>query len=176
MSKRKGLAGIYQITTFLAVVLLLLILFVSAAYFFVIPSPDDARQQDDALGVFAENRAAWESRRPASFRYVVERDCNCGPEFVEPYIATEEGSARSAIFNVEVESAGGEFLSSPPDPVWIGDLFDLIERSLRADKVVEVEYDKDLGFPVSLIVHAGPAPPDSVYRVEVRDFETLVYR
>lgn len=176
MSNRRPLAGIYQITTFLAVVLLLLILFVSAAYFFVIPTPDKTREHEDALGVLAENRSAWQSSRPASFRYVVDRDCYCDAEYVEPYIATEEGGTRAAIFDIEVESASGEFLSSPPDPVWIGDLFDLIERSLRDGSMVEVEYDKDFGFPLSIVVHRDPAPPDSAYRVEVRDFETLVYR
>ena len=35
MTRRKPLAGIYQLTTFLALVLLLLILFISAAAFFV---------------------------------------------------------------------------------------------------------------------------------------------
>jgi hypothetical protein len=176
MSNRRPLAGIYQITTFLAVVLLLLILFVSAAYFFVIPSPDPSREQHDALGVLAKSRTAWESGRPASFRYVVDRDCQCVPEYVEPYIATEQAGTRTAIFNIEVESADGEFLSIPPEPIWIGDLFDLIERSLVDDKLVEVEYDRDLGFPVSIVVHPEPSPTDSVYRVEVRDFETLEYR
>ena len=41
---------------------------------------------------------------------------------------------------------------------------------------VEVAYDKEFGFPVSVLVHPVPRPPDSVYRVEVRDFETLEYR
>ena len=176
MTNRRPLAGIYQITTFLAVVLLLLILFVSTAYFFVVPTPEKAREQEDALGVLAENRTAWESSQPASFRYVVDRDCNCDPEYVEPYVATEHGSTRAAIFNIEVESASGEFLSSPPDAIWIGDLFELIERSLRDDRVVEVQYDKDLGFPESLVVHPVQASPGSMYRVHVRDFETLVYR
>lgn len=176
MTNRRPLAGIYQITTFLAVVLLLLILFVSAAYFFVVPTPDKVRAQEDALGVLAENRAAWESSQPASFRYVVDRDCNCEPAYVEPYIATEHGGSRAAIFNVEVESASGEFLSSPPDPIWIGDIFDLVERSLRDDKVVEVQYDQDLGFPESLVVHPVQSSPGSVYRIDIRDFETLVYR
>jgi hypothetical protein len=40
MTKRKPLAAIYQITTFLALVLLLLILFVSASWFFMIPAPE----------------------------------------------------------------------------------------------------------------------------------------
>ena len=42
--------------------------------------------------------------------------------------------------------------------------------------VVEIEYDKDLGFPVSILVRPDPAPPDSVYRIEVRDFEIIEYR
>jgi hypothetical protein len=176
MTNRRPLAGIYQITTFLAVVLLLLILFVSTAYFFVIPTPDKVRAQEDALGILAENRTAWESSQPASFRYVVDRDCNCDPEYVEPYVATEDGSTRAANFNVEVESASGEFLSSPPDPVWIGDLFDLIERSLSDDRVVDVKYDKDLVYPESLVVHPEQPSPGSVYRIDVRDFETLAYR
>ena len=40
MTRKKPLAGIYQLTTFLALVLLLLILFISAAYFFMIPAPE----------------------------------------------------------------------------------------------------------------------------------------
>ncbi len=176
MSKRKSLVGIYQITTFLAVVLLLLILFVSAAYFFVIPSPDESGTQEDSLAVLAEQRSVWRSGRPASFRYVVDRDCYCSPEYVEPYIAIEERGSRTAIFNVEVESGSGEFLASPPEPVWIEDVFDLIEQSLRDGKIVEVRYDKELGFPVSLVVRPEPTPPDSVYRVEVRDFEITEYR
>jgi hypothetical protein len=77
---------------------------------------------------------------------------------------------------IEIETAGGEFISTPPGPVWIDDLFDLIEQSVREDKHVEVSYHKEFGFPVSVLVHPDPPPPDSVYRVEVRDFETLEYR
>ena len=176
MMRKKPLAGIYQITTFLAVVLLLLILFVSAAYFFVIPGEDGSGRDGDRLAEVAANRLAWESMRPASFRYVVDRDCYCDPAYLEPYIATEEHGTRSANFNIEIESASGEFLSSPPDPLWIENLFELIEQAVGDEKVVDVEYDRELGFPVSIVVRPDPAPPDSVYRVEVRDFETLEYR
>ena len=176
MSKRKPPVGIYQITTFLAVVLLLLILFVSAAYFFVIPSSEKSQEHVDLLGEVAAMRSTWEARRPTSFRYVVDRDCYCAPEFVEPYIATEEQGSRTAIFSIEIESASGEFLAIPPNPVWIDDLFGLIEQSVREGKIVEVEYDRDLGHPVSIITRPDPAPPDSEYRVEVRDFEIIAYR
>lgn len=176
MTHRKPLVGIYQLTTFLALVLLLLILFISVAYFFFIPAPDTAAGQRDLLAELAEKRSTWEARRPTAFRYVVDRDCYCERSYIEPYIATEDQGNKSAAFNVEIESPSGEFVSTPPGAVWIDDLFDLVELSVREDKHVEVEYDKELGFPVLIVTHPDPPPPDSVYRVEVRDFETLEYR
>lgn len=176
MTRKKPLAGLYQLTTFLAVVLLLLILFVSAAYFFYIPAPGDASGARDLLAELSDQRDAWDAKRPAAFRYVVDRDCYCERTYVEPYIATEEPGGNSAAFTIEIETMSGEFIAVPPDPVWIDDLFDLVERSVREDKHVEVSYDKEFGFPSAIMVHPVPPPPDSVYRIEVRDFETLEYR
>jgi hypothetical protein len=176
MTRRKPLAGIYQLTTFLALVLLLLILFISAAYFFFIPAPDTATGQQDLLAELAEQRSTWSARRPAAFRYVVDRDCYCERTYVEPYVATEEPGGKLAAFTIEIETASGEFIAVPPDPVWMDDLFDLVEQSVREEKHVEVAYDKEFGFPSSVLVHPVPRAPDSVFRIEVRDFETLEYR
>jgi hypothetical protein len=155
---------------------LLLILFISAAYFFFLTAPDASPDDGERLAVLAQRQATWESRRPAAFRYVVDRDCYCERTYVEPYVAVEEHGRKSAAFAIEIESAAGEFIAAPPGPVWIDDLFDLIERSVREEKSVDVDYHKDLGFPVSIVVRPQPAPPDSVFRVEVRDFEILEYR
>lgn len=176
MKRKNPLAGIYQLTTFLALVLLLLILFVSVAYFFFIPAPGDASGPRDLLAELSEQRSAWDARRPAAFRYVVDRDCYCERTYVEPYIVTEETGGKYAAFAIEIETASGEFIAVPPDPVWIDDLFDLVEQSVHEEKHVEVAYDKEFGYPSSVMVHPVPRPPDSVYRVEVRDFETLEYR
>ena len=176
MTRKKPLAGIYQLTTFLALVLLLLILFVSAAYFFYIPAPGDASDTGDLLAELSDQRNTWETKRPAGFRYVVDRDCYCERTYVEPYIATEEPGGKLAAFTIEIETASGEFITVPPGPVWIDDLFDLVEQSIREEKHVEVAYDREFGFPSSVMVHPVPRPPDSVYRVEVRDFEILEYR
>jgi len=176
MTRRKPLAGIYQLTTFLALALLLLILFISAAYFFFIPAPDTSSDDGDLLAVLAQQRVTWEAERPAAFRYVVDRDCYCERTYVEPYVAIEEHGSKSAAFTIEIENPAGAFIAAPPGPVWIDDLFDLVEQSVREEKSVDVEYHKDLGFPVSIVVHPKPAPPDSVYRVDVRDFEILEYR
>ena len=176
MTRRKPLAGIYQLTTFLALVLLLLILFISAAYFFFIPAPGTVSHDGDALALLARQQATWNAERPASFRYVVDRDCYCERTYVEPYVAIEEEGTKSAAFSIEIESPTGDFISAPPGPVWIDDLFELIGQSLRDEKSVDVQYHEDFGFPVSIFVHPQPAPPDSVFRVEVRDFEILEYR
>ena len=176
MTRRKPLAGIYQLTTFLALVLLLLILFISAAYFFMIPAPDVAPDDGDPLTVLVQQQATWYAERPASFRYVVDRDCYCERTYIQPYVAIEEHGGKSAAFGIEIESPTGDFISEPPDPVWIDDLFEFIEQSVRDDRSVDVVYHKDFGFPVSIVVHPQPAPPDSVFRVEVRDFEILEYR
>jgi hypothetical protein len=176
MTRRKPLAGIYQLTTFLALVLLLLILFISAAYFFFIPAPGTAPDDADPLAMLAQQRATWNAERPAAFRYVVDRDCYCENTYVEPYVAIEEHGMKSAAFSIEIESPTGDFISEPPGPVWIDDLFELIEQSVRDDKSVDVAYHKDFGFPVAVVVQPRPAPPDSVFRVEVRDFEILEYR
>ena len=176
MTRKKPLAGIYQITTFLAVVLLLLILFISAAYFFIIPAPEQATANKDQLTELAANRGTWALRQPASFRYVVDRNCYCDPIYIEPYVAVEERGRKSAAFVIEIESSNGKFVSTPPEPVWIEDLFNLIERSIRGDNHIDVEYHKELGFPMSIVVRPDPSPPDSEYRVEVRDFEITEYR
>ncbi len=176
MKRKKPLAGIYQLTTFLALVLLLLILFVSVAYFFFIPAPGDAPGSRDLLAELSEQRGTWDARQPAAYRYVVDRDCYCERTYIEPYVATEEPGGKLAAFTIEIETASGEFVAVPPEPVWIDDLFDLVDRSIREGKHVEVGYDKELGYPSSVTVHPVPRAPDSVYRIEVRDFETLEYR
>ncbi len=55
-------------------------------------------------------------------------------------------------------------------------MFDLIEQSVLDENHVDVEYDEAFGFPVSILVHPDPPPPDSAYRVEIRDFEITEYR
>ena len=176
MTRRKPLAGIYHLTTFLALVLLLLILFISVAYFFFIPAPHASSDREELLAILAEKRATWEAERPAAFRYVVDRDCYCERTYVEPYVAIEEHGMKSAAFTIEIESTTGEFVSAPPGPVWIDDLFDLIERSVGDEKSVDVEYDREFGFPASILVHPETAPPGSPYRIDIRDFEVLEYR
>jgi len=165
--------GVYQSTTLIAAVFLLLILFVFVGYFFLIPPPDEAPQQSAIIRELQENRLAWENSRPLSYRYVVERSCYCSQEYVTPYIATEEQGRKTAEFLVGVESGTGEFLSEPPEPLWISDIFDELAKAIEADAqpVVEVTYDSRYGYPASVIIRYPQ--PDAGMRYEIRDFEVL---
>jgi hypothetical protein len=55
-------------------------------------------------------------------------------------------------------------VTSPPRPVVIDDVFDVIERALRSGMLIEVRYDSDFGFPERVVVSADD-------RYEIRDFE-----
>jgi len=168
--------GTYQPTTFLAVVLLLLILFVSAAYFVFIPQPDSAQRSGAMLAELRTNQDTWENSRPVSYRYVVHRSCHCGPVDITPYIATEERGLKSAEFRTEVESGSGDFLSAPPQPVWVSDIFNTLIEAMESDAgpVIEVSYDERYGYPV--LADIQYPQPDAYMRYEIRDFEILEHR
>lgn len=163
----------YQATTLLAVVLLLLILFVSTAYIFLLPAPDPMTDQMQVLAEIQEHREEWNDRRPPSYRYVVDRNCYCIPAAIEPFIATEQGGLKTAAFPVPFASETG-FLDSPPYPLWIDDLFELIEQSAHDGDGVLVEYDPKYGFPRLVDIKRDAVDANDHY--EIRDFEILEYR
>ncbi len=169
-------SGVYQSTTLLAVVVLLLILFVSAGYFFLIPSPDRSTDFDSMLIELNENRADWNNNRPLSYRYVVRRSCFCEAIVASPYVATERRGQKTAAFRVDVESGSGEFLDTPPGPVWIEDIFaELIEAmGVNPSPVIEIRYDARYRYPAS--VHIRYAQPDSYVAYDIQDFEVLEHR
>ena len=163
----------YQATTLLAVVLLLLILFVSTAYIFLLPAPDPMANQNQVLAEIQEHREEWNNRRPPSYRYVVDRTCYCIPAAIEPFIATEQGGLKTAAFPVPLASETG-FLDSPPYPLWIDDLFELIVQSAHDGDGVLIEYDPKYGFPRLVDIKRDAVDANDHY--EIRDFEILEYR
>lgn len=165
--------GAYQVTTFFAVVLLLLILFVSAAYVLFLPTPDPQAEQKQLLADLQASRDRWNSRRPRSFRYVVVPYCDCPREDRQPFVASEQRGLRSVAFRVPVTSETGETLTEPRSPMWIDDLFALIEQSSLDGERVLVDYDTSYGYPAMLDVEAETA--NANIRYEIRDFEILEY-
>lgn len=166
----------YQSTTLLAVVLLLLILFISSGYLLLIPPPDGTTRPAAMLAELRSNQETWENDRPLSFRYVVRRSCNCGSVVAAPYIATEYRGQKTASFRIDVEDGSGVFLSSPPDPVWISDIFGELVGAMtsEAGPIIEVSYDERYGYPAA--VEFRYPQPDAYMRYEIQDFEILEHR
>lgn len=173
-SHRAWRRGVFQITTLLAVVLILLIMFISAAYIVLLPGPEQPIDQRQVLDALQANRDQWANQRPVSFRYVVHRTCSCPKATLEPFVATEKRGFKTTSFPIPFESESGETLVSPPSPMWIDDLFELIGRSTPGTNKVFVEYDHSYGFPKLIDIKQDAMDGD--VRYEIRDFEVLEYR
>lgn len=166
MSRKYPLEGRYQVTSHIAVILLVLILFVSVGYFFFLAKPDEQARRLELIAEFETNFALWARERPARFQYSVDRTCDCPDETGRPYVVLNIDGQRSAEFAIPVESSSGVMVSVPPRPIWIDDIFGIIERALRSGVMVDVRYDQALGYPRSASIS-----PDEQY--EIRDFERI---
>ena len=169
-------SGVYQSTTYLAVALLLLIVFVSAAYLVLIPVPESSSDLTAMLSEIERNRESWEDKRPLSYRYVVRRSCSCEEIVKAAYVATERRGQKTAAFRVAVESGSGEFLNTPPGPVWIADIFDELTAAAKVDPspVLDVRYDTRYGFPAAVSIQY--AQRDIYVSYDIQDFEVLEFR
>jgi len=176
MARKNSHMAVHHATTLIAVVLLMLILFVTGAYFFFLPAPRQVSPQDQLLEELQQQRDTWNLQRPPAYRYVVDRDCACSAEIATPYDATESRGERSATFAIPVEASDGHVVSTPADPVWIDDLFVLVEHAIRDGAYPEVRYDRSYGFPASVHIDRGRGRERDDLGVEVRDFEVLEYR
>ena len=165
--------GVYQPSTHIAAVVLVLIVFVSAGAMLLLTAPDERQDTRALLDELATSRALWAGRRPDAFRYVVERACACPAEDSAAYVVTERFDVQTAEFRVPVESTTGEFLSAPPRPVWIDDIFALVEAALQAEEPVTVRYDASRGYPTYAAIGEDAQAGATGSRYSVRDFEIL---
>jgi len=166
VSRKYPLEGRYQVTSHIAVILLVLILFVSVSYFFFLAKPDEQVRRLELMAEFETHAALWNRERPARFQYSVDRSCDCPDEDGRPYRVREIDGQREAAFPIPVEASTGALLDAPPRPLWIDDIFGIIERALRSGAIIEVRYDRALGYPRSAIIG-----PDEQY--EITDFERV---
>ena len=127
----------YQLVSHAAVILVLLILLVSAGYYFVVARPDEFAAREAMAEAFELASTQWEERRPASYRYVVDRQCDCPVEVDRAYVVTVDEGTRDAVFPIPVEASSGAILESPVAPVWLEDVIDNIERVLRSGGEVD---------------------------------------
>ena len=163
----------YQVTNHFAVLLVLLIIFVSVGYFLLLGKPEKTAANLASLEQLAEARARWSENTLTSYRYVVDRTCDCPPETGAAYIATVSATERAAAFPIAVEAASGTMLDAPPDPLWIADVFMLIERALQSGSPVDVTYHYLYGYPEVADLNPDDEANDRPNRYEIRDFEVV---
>lgn len=173
MKHRSRPKSIYQITTYLAAVILLLIMFVLGGFFLLVPDPGGVEQHTKLIEQLVANRQQWRDRRPAEFRYVVDRDCVCDERLRRPYVATEHGTMRSAEYLVNVGQEPLEGGRTPPEVAWIADLFDAIEQAASRSELDQVSYDARFGYPTVVVITPGEEIRRREFRI--RDFEVIVY-
>lgn len=163
----------FQITSLLAVVALLMIVFLTSAWFFFTASPPVPEETARAIAQLHAQKEIWNNAKPASYRYVVERDCACALTFTTPYLAFEDRGAKSVRFSDLDLARFDDDIAVPDDPVWIDDLFASIERSFERGDALTVRYDPRYGFPT--FVGRVTEESSDEFRISVRDFEVLEY-
>ena len=166
MSRKYRPAETYQVTSYIAVVLLVMVMFVSVGFFFFLTRPDEQAVQSEMMAEYEAAAMRWRNERPARIRYALDRTCDCPDEDGRAYLATELDGDRHAEFPIPVESVSGDLITAPPRPLWIDDIFGIIERAIGSGAAIEVHYDQAFGYPESVVIG-----PDEKY--EIRDFELV---
>ncbi len=116
-----------------------------------------------------DRRQTWAERGPQSYRYQLTVDCYCPEEVRGPFRVTVHSG----------EVAGVVRTSSPADAVAIVDFLDptieglyaLIEANADAD-FIDVTYDGQLGYPVSIILDPSADNFDDELSVSIRNLKS----
>ena len=145
----------YQSTALVAVVLIVIIIYISTPYFTTVPVAEFSDEQELLLDELYAKKQRWEENRPASFRYVVERKCDCPIEHTKPFPVMEDLDAK----NIRVS--------------WIDDFFVAIEEAILDSAQVAVTYDALYSFPVAISISYPDRPEDSSQEIYVREFDIL---
>ena len=151
----------YQSTTLIAGVVLLLILFALAGYYFVLPDLERSQQADQLLANVDVEWQRWNSTKPVSYRYVVERECYCPGEDTSPYTVTVAGDSMTDALS--------------PNAIRIDDLFLIASNAASASRRVDVVFDARFGYPTRVTIDDLEGTRASVETYRIRDFEVIDY-
>jgi hypothetical protein len=152
----------------LAVVLLLLVIFVVAGYFLVVPKSRSAMMQE-----YQYQRDLWDKRVPAAFRYFVDPECACPPEYEEHYVVVEENGSTVARFEGPTDTSEYSRNAIPPDVLSIDAAFELIRQGINEAGHIEIDYDGSYGFPTDVTIYWSEVGADDFFGFEVYNFEVI---
>lgn len=125
-----------------------------------------------------DNLRRWQSRAPASYRYVYEASCFCGPAPTEPVeVVVVDGEVRSVTSVATGEPARPALPGGDPDgleALTIQGLFAFLLESLEGDPAsFRATYDAGLGYPRSAFVDFRARVADEEFGFEARGLAPL---
>jgi len=165
----------FQATTLIAGVVLLLVLFVSVGYFFTIVDRTASQEHEKLLTEIRANEERWQSSRPASYRYVVDRNCICPSEYTEPYRVTVERGARTTEYLPMRGDDSTRTQSVPPAAVGLEELFVVAADAVTGSSPVDVVFDSRFGYVATLRLGGPNSLIGRPLTISVRDFDVLEY-
>ena len=161
----------FQVATLLAGVVLLMIVFVSVGYFFTIV--DGTPPKDLVIAELEQRQAQWQAAEPASYAYTVDRECYCDALYREPFTVTVEPGLISFRYSRKFEKPNLDQALSPPEPVTIDDLFQLLYNAAEHADSLSVSYDSNFGYPETIRIDWREAQADEEQYFTVRDFRAM---
>jgi uncharacterized protein DUF6174 len=120
------------------------------------------------IAELSDARRRWADNGPASYSIDLFRSCECTPEMSGPVVVNvQNGTVQSRFYR-----AGG---TVPPNLAaafpGVEGLFDLIaDARQRNAHRLEVRYDRDLGYPVWLVIDYDRAIADDEFTYSVMAF------
>ena len=113
----------------------------------------------------AEARGRWADAGLSSYQYQIEYSCFCPPEAMGPFTVTvRDGAVASSVPSSQAR----------PSLPTVEDLFAKIaEAYVQEAATVDVTYDPDLGYPLSIFIDYDEQMADEEFRASTSGLEPL---
>lgn len=114
----------------------------------------------------SEARTRWRERGPMSYRITIRRECECHDEAIGPVVVSvRNGVAEWTLYQTDTTFVDPALSDRVPS---VEGLFRMIDEAVQQRaQVLDVRYDRDLGYPLMIFINDNPAMPDGDVRTIV---------
>jgi len=126
-------------------------------------------ERDSLRRILDVQRQRWSERGPRDYRFRLEVACFCPQPPRHPVIVDVRRGSVAAVYDTTGRTV-------PRDP-WVDfsldGLFAIVERGARSDDVIEVSYDKRLGYPRRIRGDVNVRLPDDWFLITAAGLSRL---
>lgn len=117
----------------------------------------------------ARQRLTWERSEPVAYVFEMQRYCFCTPESTAAVVVeVQDGSVFRRVYRDSGEEVGGGPQELFPS---LSGVFDLLEEMMRRKPHrLDIEYDPERGFPVSIEYDGDAGIADDELSISIRAF------